>query len=102
MKNVRNSMDLDALAVTYLRYHKEKRTEDSWARDRVWEVVRDEPDVALKLTLLLSKKAGEDDATLAYVAAGPLEDLLKLRSLLDEHRGQDTFRCSRGCSLRRS
>lgn len=65
----------------YLRYHEEKRPEDSWAFDRVSEIVRDEPDVALELTLLLFKKAGDDDAVLAYVAAGPLEDLLKLHGL---------------------
>ncbi len=71
-------MNLDALADTYLRYHQGKRAEDSWAFDRVSDVVRDEPDVALELTLLLLKKAGDDDAMLAYVAAGPLEDLLRL------------------------
>ena len=57
MKNVSNSMNLGALADTYLRYHKEQRTEDSWAMDRVSEILRDEPDVALELTLLLLKKA---------------------------------------------
>src|SRR5689334_16702031 len=76
-----NLMDLHALADTYLRHHKEKRTEDSWAFDRVGEIVRNEPDVALELTLLLLKKAGDDDAVLAYVAAGPLEDLLNLHGL---------------------
>jgi hypothetical protein len=82
MKNVSNPMNLDTLADTYLRYHKEKRTEDSWAWDRVWEIVHDEPDVALELTLSLLKKAGDDDAVLAYVAAGALEELLQLHGLL--------------------
>jgi len=81
MKNVRSSMNLDALADTYLRHQKEKRPEDSWAFDRVLEIVRDKPDVALELTLLLLKKAGDDGAVLAYVAAGPLEDLLNLHGL---------------------
>jgi hypothetical protein len=62
-------------------YHKEKHSEDFWAFSRVSEVVRYEPDVGLELTLLLLKKAGEDDAALAYVAAGPLEDLLQLHGL---------------------
>ena len=70
-------MDETAFADTYLRYLKEKRTEDSWAFDRVAKIVRDDPRVALELTLLLLTKAS-DDAVLAYVAAGPLEDLLKM------------------------
>lgn len=41
-------------------------------------IVRNEPDKALELTLMLLKKAGDDDELLAYVAAGPLEDLLKM------------------------
>lgn len=76
-----DSVNLDPLADTFLRYHKEKRKEDSWASDRLWEIVRDEPDVALELTLLLLKKEGDHDAVLAYVAAGPLEDLLKRHGL---------------------
>jgi hypothetical protein len=74
-------MDLGPIADTFLRHWKEKNTADFWAFERVEEIVRGEPDIALELTLLLVKKAGADDGALAYVAAGPLEDLLKLHGL---------------------
>jgi uncharacterized protein DUF6869 len=71
-------MNLDALADAYLRRHTEKRKEDQWASGQVDDIVHDEPDKGLEITLLLLNKAGDDDAILAYVAAGPLEDLLRL------------------------
>jgi hypothetical protein len=71
-------MHVDALADVYLRRHHQKREEDSWVLASVDEIVRNEPDKALELTLMLLKKAGDDDEVLAFVAAGPLEDLLKM------------------------
>ncbi len=73
----RDFMDLDALANAYLRRDSEQSQEHRWASRRVDEIVRNEPNQALELTLMLLKKAGDDDRVLAYIAAGPLEDLLK-------------------------
>lgn len=73
-----DDISLEAIADAYLSHHKTKREDDAWAFDEVWDMVRNHPDIALELTLLLLTKSGDDDATLAYVAAGPLEDLLKL------------------------
>ena len=73
-----NDISLEAIADAYLNHHKTKRADDAWAFDEVWDIVRNHPDMALELTLLLLRKSGDDDATLAYVAAGPVEDLLKL------------------------
>jgi hypothetical protein len=74
-------MNLEPIADTFLRYRAKKLKEDSWAFDSVWRMVREEPEAALELTLLLLRKAGDDDGVLAYVAAGPLEDLLTLHGL---------------------
>jgi hypothetical protein len=73
-----NDISLEAIADAYLSHHKTKRADDAWAFDEVEDMVRNHPDIALELTLLLLRKSGDDDATLAYVAAGPPEDLLKL------------------------
>jgi len=71
-------MDLEKLADAYLRRHREKREDDTWVLFKVDDMVRNEPSRALELTLILLKKTGDDDAVLAYVAAGPREDLLKM------------------------
>ncbi|SRR6266545_4636902 len=77
-RNDADRHNLEELADAFLRYHSQKRDEDKWAFGDLDEMVRDEPQKALEVTLLLLKKAGDDDAVLAYVAAGPLENLLKL------------------------
>jgi hypothetical protein len=76
--NDHDERELETLADAYLRLHAKKSKDDEWAFDALWNMVRDEPQKALQVTFLLLKKAGDDDAVLAYVAAGPLEDLLKL------------------------
>jgi hypothetical protein len=47
-----------------------------WAEERVEELVRERPSEGWALTYELLR-AAPDDAALMYVAAGPLEDLLK-------------------------
>jgi hypothetical protein len=71
-----SQLELEALADAYLRHHALNAKEDQWAFGRVMDMCRDEPQQVLCLTLLLISKAGNDDRVLAYVAAGPLEDIL--------------------------
>jgi hypothetical protein len=47
----------------------------AWAFDEFVELLRNDPEAAWALTIELVARAS-DDATLAYVAAGPLEDLI--------------------------
>jgi hypothetical protein len=52
-----------------------KQQEDSWAVREVNTLVRDDPAEAWEVTRILVETAPSDEA-LAYVAAGPLEELL--------------------------
>jgi hypothetical protein len=61
----------------YLRQWRERRDEDFWAWDVVYDVVRTKPSKGWGLVLALIDAAASDEA-LMYVAAGPLEDLIKL------------------------
>jgi hypothetical protein len=61
----------------YFRYFETKNWDDyHWAVDYVDDLVRDNPDEALTLTLSLVN-ASEPNKALAIAAAGPLENLLK-------------------------
>ena len=60
---------------SYLRHYALKEEQDFWAFDEVNQIVRRDPAAGWRLTRLLVDKASSDEA-LAYVAAGPLEDLL--------------------------
>ena len=66
----------DELAATYLRHYSFKRHEDWWTWEEVHSLVRLNPSEAWEITRILVNTAPSDEA-LAYVAAGPLEDLLK-------------------------
>lgn len=68
-------MNSEELAEAYLRYHARKDQADQWAWEAV-ELVNHNPDEAWQIVCALVDKAANDE-TLAYVAAGPLEDLLK-------------------------
>ena len=61
---------------TYLRHYVLKQDQDFWAFDAVNQLVRRDPVAGWRVTYLLINKAPSDEAP-AYVAAGPLEDLLK-------------------------
>jgi hypothetical protein len=66
----------EEIANTYLRHFESKQDQDFWAFKEVVEIFRgSDPEAAWRITQLLVKKASSDEA-LAYVAAGPLEDLL--------------------------
>jgi hypothetical protein len=67
---------LDELAHVYLRHYQLKRQEDFWAVEEGDHLVDHDADLGWALTKILIDKAVSDEA-LAYVAAGPLEDLLK-------------------------
>jgi hypothetical protein len=67
-------MDLDKLVETFLRYYEAKHEEDRWARDEVDTLVDSDPGTAWDVTCALLSKAS---SALAYIAAGPLENLLK-------------------------
>jgi len=60
---------------SYLRHYALKQDQDFWAFDEVNQLVRRDPLAGWRVTCLLIKKASCDEA-LAYIAAGPLEDLL--------------------------
>lgn len=47
-----------------------------WAWEHVDRLVREDPDAALQTTLLLADTAPGDEA-LAYLGAGPIEDLIR-------------------------
>lgn len=68
-------MSPDVLAAAYLKQYRTGADEDSWAFEEVLEVCG-ELQAGLALTLRLLELAA-DDTELAYVAAGPVEDLLK-------------------------
>ena len=59
---------------SYLRHFALKEEQDFWTFDEVNQIVRRDPAAGWRLTFLLVNKA--PDKALAYVAAGPLEDLL--------------------------
>jgi hypothetical protein len=67
--------DFNTLADTYLRHRALGREEDFWAWQEVDRIVRADLARGWEITLLLLKKTESDEA-LAYVAAGPLEDLV--------------------------
>jgi hypothetical protein len=68
-------MNFDTLADAYLRQWADKRDEDRWANEQVDSIIQSDADDGWEITLLLVQKAGSD-AALAYISAGPLEDLL--------------------------
>jgi len=65
------------LARGYLKYHRTRALEDSWAFDEVLERVglsSAEPEDAWNVVLALVTMA--DDESLGYIGAGPLENLV--------------------------
>ena len=64
----------DELVDAYLRY-KERKDEDLWAFEEMDNLVKEKPLEAQEIIIKLITKA-PDDKTLAFIAAGPLEDLL--------------------------
>ena len=69
-------MNQEKVADAYLSYYKTKQIEDWWAVEEINNLVAHDADKGWRITSLLINKALSDEA-LAYVAAGPLEDLLK-------------------------
>jgi len=78
MSELRNNSRSAELAREYLRHYAAGNPQDGdWtAWDEINKRVREAPEEAWPVVLHLVSQA-EDDAALAYVAAGPLEDLLK-------------------------
>lgn len=74
------ALDVDELGAAYLRYFETRRKEDQWAWDYVDELVRRDGDGGWSMTRALINKCDSDEA-LAFVAAGPLEDLLRKHGL---------------------
>src|SRR5690348_3115098 len=72
--------DSEKIADAYLRYHARKDRADRWAWEVVEKLVDQDPDEGWRITCILVNKAASDEV-LAYVAAGPLEDLLKKHGL---------------------
>jgi hypothetical protein len=63
------------IADAYLRYHARKQEADRWAWEKVEDLIEHDLDEAWRIICALVSKASSDEA-LAYVAAGPLENLL--------------------------
>jgi uncharacterized protein DUF6869 len=72
----RMELDLNALAEAFLRNHRSSdKDKDFWAWEEVRRLVKDDPEAAWRVTLLLLDKA-ESDAEVGGIAAGPLEDFI--------------------------
>jgi hypothetical protein len=90
-------MDAEELAIAYLQYFESKRKEDWWAWSDVDGLVRRDAERGWEVTRMLVNKSASDEA-LAFVAAGPLEDLLKkhgpavIDRIEDECRENDRLR----------
>jgi hypothetical protein len=69
------NIDEETLASTYLRQYQTKSDSDFWAYKQVSDIVRNRPQDGWRLARRLIELA-PDDAALAYVAAGPLEDMV--------------------------
>jgi hypothetical protein len=69
-------MEPEKLANAYLLFFESKKEADRWAWNEVDDLVRRDPDRGWEITCLLVNKANSDEA-LGFVAAGPLEDLLR-------------------------
>ncbi|SRR6266545_2957269 len=73
--NLRDAYLLHAIAAS----HGESAEDTAWASDAFEALVRTDPDEAWPLIIDVLNRAA-DDATLAYIAAGPLENLIVLHS----------------------
>ena len=69
-------MEIRELAEVYLRYFQSKRQQDQWSVKEVDTLVGQSPEAGWELTKALVGQS-RSDAELAYIAAGPLEDLLR-------------------------
>ena len=66
-----------AIIESFFGWPASRDSKDEWAAELIRATIEAEPDHAWKMILKLIE-AADDDAALAYVAAGPLEDLLML------------------------
>ncbi|HEX4784511.1 MAG TPA: hypothetical protein VH350_09235 [Candidatus Sulfotelmatobacter sp.] len=83
-------MGREEIAATYLRCYVLKQQEDRSAVREVDTLVRDDPAEAWEVTRILVNTAPSDEA-LAYVAAGPLEELLHRHgSVLIDRIGEES------------
>ena len=95
-------MGREEIAATYLRYYVLKQQEDRSAVREVDVLVQDDPTEAWEVTLILVNTAPSDEA-LAYVAAGPLEELLHrhgsvlIDRIEEESRGNERLQLALSC-----
>jgi hypothetical protein len=73
-------LEPDVLVSTYLRYRKDKSKDDRWALNELNELIESDAERGWEVTRMLVNMAASDEA-LAYVAAGPLENLLNKHGL---------------------
>lgn len=74
------SEDLGSLADAWVRYWREPEESEarealSWATDREWDLVREDPDTAWFLVLEILRRDRSNEIA-EVLSAGPLEDLL--------------------------
>jgi len=69
--------DFNELVTAYLRTFHSQNKDDFWAWEEVRRLVETDLDSAWRITLLLLEKAKSEDEV-AYIAAGPLEDLIDM------------------------
>jgi hypothetical protein len=83
-----SEVDEEELAKVYLRQYATKSKEDFWAYEQVSDLVRNNPQVGWRIARRLIDLA-PDDAALAYVAAGPLEDTVNRWGTSFERRSNE-------------
>ena len=98
----RSTTDRDTLIATYVRHAIEKRDADVWAWETVGALARDEnPEVAWDLVVELLRRT--PDEHLSYVAAGPLEDMVRRHApaliewIEGEAQRDERFQWALGC-----
>ena len=84
-------LDDEKLVFAYLRHFETQDDELFWAWQHLQVYIRSEPQKAWEITLQLIAAASERE--LAYVAAGPLEDLLYSRAELFVGEVERLARC---------
>ena len=78
--NINFQHDDEKLISTYMEHYSLEKEGLStintfWAHEKVDDITAHDPEEGLRITLELLRRS-KDDATLAYIAAGPLENLL--------------------------
>jgi len=72
-------VEMNKIAETWIELHRlpeesSEREERFWSHERLWELIRDDPEEAWRIIQIIRQEGS--DLILSNLAAGPLEDLL--------------------------